>query len=88
MTERSQTGRLLHALKQNPDGIENWKFPQMRILRYSARIAELRAEGYPVIAERVYARGRWTGTFKYRLAGLESKKSRFQLFKRKERIAS
>ncbi len=70
----SQCSRLLKELKAHPDGIENYKFPHMAILRYSARIADLRAEGYPIIAERVYLNGRWTGIWKYRLTGLESKK--------------
>lgn len=81
MTERSQAGRILHALKQNPDGVENYKFPAMHILCYTKRIEELRKDGHKIIAERQIIRGRYSGVWKYRLAGLESKR-KFGLFRR------
>jgi len=62
----SQTSKLLTMLKKaGKHGIENYKFPQQGILRYSARIADLRAEGFNIYCERVIIKGRYTGTFKY-----------------------
>ncbi len=83
----TQQARILRELKANPDGVPNHKFPKMSILCYTKRIEELRKDGHPIIAERQFVRGRATGTWMYRLAGLESKKTRFNIFKRKERIA-
>lgn len=68
MDSTSQTSRLLKVLKANKKhGVANYRFPQMGILRYSARLADLRKEGYSIVAERVYANGRWTGVWNYRL---------------------
>jgi hypothetical protein len=65
----SQEARLLKALrKAGKHGVENFKFPQMHILRYSARIGDLRSQGFNIYCERVYHHGKATGTFKYYLS--------------------
>ena len=70
----SQTARVLKAIKDSGDkGIENYKLAQIA-LKYSSRIAELRQEGHEIIAVRVYAHGRWTGTWKYHLGKSEQEK--------------
>ena len=61
--------------KAGKHGLENYKFPQQGILRYSARIADLRAEGFNVYCERVVVDGRHTGTFKYFLIEEKPKSS-------------
>jgi len=63
----SQSARLLKMLqKAGKKGIENHKFPKHGILRYSARIADLRKEGHDIRPDRVYNwRGKATGTYKY-----------------------
>ena len=73
----SQTTKLLNMLrKAGKHGIENYKFPQQGILRYSARIGELRAEGFNIYCERLVVRGHFTGTYKYFLIE-EKPKSRW-----------
>jgi hypothetical protein len=67
MDSTTQVTRLLRALRKNPRGVENYRFPAMGILRYSARIADLRKEGFVIVAERVFLNGRATGVYKYRL---------------------
>lgn len=68
MSHLSQTGKVLKMLrKAGKRGVENHKFPEARILRYSARIAELRQEGHNIYCERVFIRGKATGIFKYYL---------------------
>lgn len=79
----SQTTKLLQMLRQNKiRGVENYKFPQRQILRYSARIADLRADGYNIYCERVVINGRATGTFKYYLIEEEDKPSLLSKFKK------
>jgi len=83
----SQSTKLLTMLrKAGKHGIENYKFPQQGILRYSARIADLRAEGFNVYCERVVIDGRHTGTFKYFLIEETKKKNPWTLnFLRKDK---
>ena len=70
----SQSTKLLNMLrKSGKHGIENYKFPQQGILRYSARIADLRAEGFNIYCERLVIKGRATGTYKYFLIEEEKK---------------
>lgn len=81
MDSTSQCSRLLKVLKANKKhGVANYRFPQMGVLRYSARIADLRKEGFEIVAERVYAHGRWTGVWTYRLIeeDYQSKKSKLR----------
>jgi len=63
----SQHARILNALKKNgKHGIKNSWFHQHHILCHTARISELRAEGYTIVAEQQRDwRGKATGTFKY-----------------------
>lgn len=73
MTTDTQCSKILKELKNNPDGVENYKFPRWGILKYSSRITELRKEGHEVVAERQYVNGRATGVWLYRLAGKETR---------------
>lgn len=63
----SQTSTILKMLrKAGKRGVPNYKFPQKNCLRYSARIGELRAQGYNIYCERVVLpNGRATGVFNY-----------------------
>lgn len=67
MSELSQESKILKMLrKAGQRGVANHEFPKRRILRYSARIGDLRADGYNIICERVYLpNGRATNVFKY-----------------------
>lgn len=68
MDTSTQATKILKALKRSPkSGIANYQFPRMGILRYSARIADLRKEGYNIIPERQVINGRSTGVWVYRL---------------------
>lgn len=63
----SQTTAMLKMLrKAGKHGIKNYEFPMRGILRYSARLGELRAEGFNIVAERIkLPNGRSTGVFRY-----------------------
>lgn len=62
----SQEARILKALKKAGNkGVMNHQFPKMNILRYSARINDLRNDGHNILVERMYKDGRATGTFRY-----------------------
>jgi len=65
----SQSAELLKMLKKaGKRGVPNYKFPQHHILRYSARIADLRALGFNIPEpERQRHWGRLTGVYVYRL---------------------
>ena len=65
----SQEERLLRLLrKAGSRGVENHEFPKHRILRYSARIGDLRKDGYNIYCERQrLPNGRATSTYKYYL---------------------
>lgn len=65
----SQNDRVLKMLREaGSKGVRNHQFPENRILRYSARINDLRKEGYNIYCERVLLpNGRSTGVFKYYL---------------------
>ena len=73
----SQTSKVLKMLqKAKHHGVKNYEFPMRGILRYSARIGELRAEGFNIVAERQkLPNGRSTGVFTYILIQEEEKKS-------------
>lgn len=49
----SQYQRILNALKANKEGITSRDMINMNIFRYSARIGELRKDGYNVRCQRV-----------------------------------
>lgn len=63
----SQTTKVLTMLKRaGQRGVMNYEFPRKRILRYSARLGDLRNEGYNIIAERVKLKNRRsTNVFRY-----------------------
>ena len=69
----SQTSLLLKEFKKAGNkGLTNHHIANgLRILRYSARIADLRKEGYSIYCEQQRSRftHRMTGTFKYYLIG-------------------
>lgn len=63
----TQTNKILKILRTTKGGIPNYRFPQMGILRYSARIASLRREGHNIIAVRQEVHGKLTGVWVYYL---------------------
>lgn len=68
MSKLTQCSKIIHLLKKyGRKGVPNYKFPQYGILRYSARIAELRSDGYTIDCIREYHKGRATGVFRYYL---------------------
>lgn len=71
----SQTAQVLKMLqKAGQKGVPNYEFPKHRILRSSARLGELRAQGYDILCERDYLpNGRATNVFRYIL--IEEKKT-------------
>lgn len=68
MNDLTQTSKILTMLRKAKNrGVENYRFSQQRILRYSARIKDLRDDGHNIITERVKLNGRSTGVFRYTL---------------------
>lgn len=64
----SQHGKIIRILKANPiKGVANFRFTDMGILDYTARISELRKDGHNIYCERVKRNGKSTGTFLYYL---------------------
>ena len=68
----SQTSKLLKAFREaGSRGLTNHYIANnLHILRYSARIADLRAEGYNIpapIQQRMFMSKKLSGTFKYYL---------------------
>lgn len=65
----SQEQRIIKMLRKAGNrGIANYEFPKHRILRLSARLGELRKQGYNIYCERVFLpNGRATNVFKYYL---------------------
>lgn len=67
MDSTSQSSRIIKTLrKNNKFGTTNYDLSRIS-LKYSSRIAELRQEGFNIVAERVFRKGRWTGTWLYYL---------------------
>jgi hypothetical protein len=66
---KSQDAQILSMLKKNKrKGVANYEFPAHRILRYSARIDELRKDGHNITCTRDYLpNGRATNVFRYHL---------------------
>lgn len=81
MDKLSQHGKILRLLHANTNGVENWRFARMGILNYTARLSELRKDGHNILTERVFANGRWTGTFKYYLIEERPRKTLLQKLK-------
>lgn len=73
MDSTSQSTKIIKTLRENNKfGTPNYKLSRIS-LKYSSRIAELRHDGHNIIAERVYSKGRWTGTWLYYLLEEENK---------------
>jgi len=63
----SQSSRIIKVLTNAKNGVSNYILAGIS-LKYSSRIAELRHDGYNIIAIRQYLpNGRATGTWKYYL---------------------
>lgn len=60
MTQRQTVYSMLR--RAHKDGVTNGAFAEAGILRYSARIKELRAEGHPIVRQRISGK-----CFKYTL---------------------
>ena len=59
--------------KAGKRGVYNYQFAQIGILRYNARITDLRQDGLNILCERVkLPNGRSTGVFRYTLIGDEN----------------
>lgn len=67
MNSDSQCSKMLKLLrKAGLKGVRNYQFVRHRILRYSARIGDLRNEGYDIKCERMYLpNGRATNVYRY-----------------------
>lgn len=63
----TQNSKVYKMLKNSKRGVENYRFPQAGILRYSARINDLRKDGHNILTERQIINGRHTGVYKYYL---------------------
>lgn len=64
----SQAEKIIRILKDAGNrGVPNYEFPKQAILRYSARIDELRKDGYNIYCERQVINGRSTGVWMYYL---------------------
>lgn len=64
-----QTDKMLKMLrKAGKRGVENYKFTEVRMLRYSSVVQDLRAQGHDIYVERVFLpNGRATNVYKYYL---------------------
>ena len=69
MDKLSQNDRIIKMLRRaGSRGIANYEFPRHRILRLSARVNDLRQDGYNIYCERQYLpNGRATNVWKYYL---------------------
>ena len=76
MADISQTGRMLKMLKRaGGRGVANYTFPQYGILRYSARVQELRVEGHNILVTReTLPNGRASNVFRYTLIEEDEKR--------------
>ena len=61
--KRTQADQILDTIKRQP-GVANHELAHIS-LKYSSRIAELRRDGYNIIAKREWRQGRATGTYRY-----------------------
>ena len=80
MSKLSQEERLLKMLRAAGNkGVPNYEFPKNQILRYSARIGDLRNDGHNIYCEREYLpNGRASGVFRYYLNEETEKKRWWQ----------
>lgn len=68
MSTINQETRIIRMLKANKTlGVPNYRFAEAGILRYSARILNLRRDGYGILAQRQKVDGRATGVWVYYL---------------------
>lgn len=68
MSEAQTTTMLKMLRKAGNKGVENYKFPQARILRYSQTVKTLREQGFDIQLARTYLpNGRATNVWKYYL---------------------
>lgn len=74
MSEITQESKVLKMLRSaGKYGVENFKFPEARILCYTKAISRLREDGHNIITERVYLpNNRATNVYVYTL--IEPKK--------------
>lgn len=67
MDSASQATKIYSLIKKNnKHGTPNYKLSHVS-LKYSSRISELRRDGHNIYAERVFRKGRATGTWLYYL---------------------
>lgn len=80
----SQEAKLLMMLKRNKRrGVANYEFPANRILRYSARIGDLRKDGYIITCVRDrLPNGKASNVFRYFLIDEDDKPSLMDRFKK------
>lgn len=80
----SQHTRIIQMLKANKRrGVENWRFAREGILRYNARIGELRSDGWTITMQRdQLPNGRVTNTFRYFLVEEDDKETFIEKLKR------
>ena len=68
MSKDSQHTQILKLLRAYKQGVPNYLFPNRGILNYTARISELRKDGYNIKREQQQLpNGRFTNVFKYYL---------------------
>ena len=66
MSKQTQVLKMLRSAGSR--GVPNYAFPQHRILRLSARLGELRAEGFNIVCTRDHLpNGKATNVFRYSL---------------------
>lgn len=64
----TQVEKLLEYLQKHPKGILNIEYqPKLHILRYSARNADLRRDGYDIRCQKVLQNGKYRGINRYYL---------------------
>lgn len=86
----TQSQRLLAYLKNHPDGILNINMQRdFGVLRYSARINDLRNDGHDIRCQKVLTGGKYKGICRYYLEPEEvkSKNVLHRIFKKKVRTA-
>lgn len=75
MNTESQHSRIIKMLRKAPKrGVPNWRFPAAGILGYTARMSELRKDGYNILVERQkLPNGLMSNTYHYFLIEDDSK---------------
>lgn len=81
MSQHETIIRMLKANKRR--GVENWRFAQNHILRYNARIRELRLDGWNITMERDrLPNGHASNVWRYFLIEEDDKQTLTQRLKR------